>query len=288
MSVGLFPGQGVHGQAVLDALNAGDETVQEANDLLGVDLAKKVSISMRGGRKELPTEIAQPAILVASVASFRRAEKEDLQTFDAFAGHSLGEYAALVAGGAISFSHALSVVQVRAQAMSLACKGRDGGMVAIIGLSFSEVQDIAERMEVAIANDNAPQQIVLSGDRAALGRCAEEVHRRGGRSTLLEVSGAFHSDAMEPARRAVADVLEHVWLRSPQVPVISNVTARPYRAPGEIRKLLVEQLTERVRFRASLLWLAEANLTGFVDLGPGSVVGALARRTVPREEAVVA
>lgn len=279
-AAGLFPGQGVRPQLVLDALDPADETVQEANALLGVDLRKSVSIAMRGGRRELPTEIAQPAIFVASVASFRRAEKSEDNDITVLAGHSLGEYPALVAGGAISFGHALSVVQVRAKAMSDACRSGDGGMMAVLGLSFADVQEIAERNEATIANDNAPDQVVLSAERSTLARCAEQVSRAGGRSTLLEVSGAFHSSAMLPARRAVADVLEHVWIRSPEIPVLSNITARPYRAPGEIRKLLVEQLTGRVRFRSCLTWLAEKGVTEFVDLGPGRVVAGLARRTV--------
>lgn len=280
MRVGLFPGQGVRPELVLGALDPSDETVQEANDLLGVDLGKSVTIAMRGGRRELPTEVAQPAIFVASVASFRRAEKANDEDFDVLAGHSLGEYSALVAGGALAFAHALSVVKVRAKAMSDACRSGDGGMAAVLGLSFAQVQEIAERNEATIANDNAPGQVVLSADRATLARCAEQVNRAGGRSTLLEVSGAFHSDAMIPARRPLADVLEHVWIRSPELPVISNITARPYRAPGEIRKLLVDQLTGRVRFRSSLDWLVANGVTDFIDLGPGKVVAGLARRTV--------
>lgn len=277
MRVGLFPGQGVRPSYVVEALDPRDGTVEEAESILGSDLRRSVTVAMRGGRRELPTEVAQPAIFVASVASLRRAEK-DGRSFDAYVGHSLGEYAALVAAGALPFSHALSTVVARSKSMSEASRSSDGGMMAVLGLSLATVQQIAEDNRATIANDNGPDQQVLSADRETLARCAEQVTKAGGRSTILEVAAAFHSEAMTPARRPLADALDRVWLRSPEVPVISNVTARPYRAPGEIRRLLVDQLTERVRFRSSIEWLLDHGATEFEDLGPGRVVGDLARR----------
>lgn len=284
MKAALFPGQGVKPASVLEALDPADPTVRTANDVLGVDLRKQVEIGMRGRRNELPTVVAQPAIFVASVASWRRAEEA---TFTGLAGHSLGEYAALVAGCAWSFEHALCVVQVRASASDKACRAGEGGMAALQDLSLEESEEVAAEAGVTVANDNAPGQVVVSGARAALDACAALTARRGGRSVLLGVEGPFHTVAMSAAATKLRDALDHVSIRMPVVPVISNVTARPYRAPGEIRKLLVEQMTGRVRFRESLQWLWSQGIREFVDMGPGRVAAGLARRTARAlEEAV--
>jgi [acyl-carrier-protein] S-malonyltransferase len=138
---------------------------------------------------------------------------------------------------------------------------------------------VAERATVTLANDNAPGQLVLAGPSEDLGRAAELLVAEGARVVLLDVAGAFHSPAMAPAAQPLRDVLDHVNVRNPIVPVISNVTARPYRAPGEIRRLLVEQLTGRVRLRESLEWAWRHGVREAVDLGPGRVVERLALKT---------
>jgi [acyl-carrier-protein] S-malonyltransferase len=286
MKAALFPGQGVRPASVLEMLDPTDPTVRTATDVLGVDVRKQVEIGMRGQRKELPTLVAQPAIFVASVAAWRRAENAGERP-TALAGHSLGEYAALVAGGAWSFEHALCVVQVRAAASHKACRAGEGGMAALQDLSLEQAEEIAVEAGVTVANDNAPGQVVVSGERAALDVCAALTARRGGRSVLLGVEGPFHTVAMAAAATKLHDALDHVLIRMPDVPVVSNVTARPYRAPGEIRKLLVEQMTGRVRFRESLQWLWSEGVRDFVDMGPGRIAAGLARRTVRvLEEAV--
>jgi [acyl-carrier-protein] S-malonyltransferase len=278
MKAGVFPGQGVPAQQVLDALPRGDEHVEQANELLGYDLRARVSIAARREGAPLPTKLAQPAIFVASVRSWRRAADEGA-TFDAFAGHSLGEYAALVAGGAISFPHALCAVAVRGEAMERAAKASPGGMVALLGLDFDGALEVARRSGCVVANDNAPGQVVLSGTEAGLAAAGAAARDAGGRAILLEVSGAFHSGAVAGAQSALRHALDHVDIRSPHVPVVSNITARPYRAPGEIRRLLVDQVVDRVGWRESMEWLWHEGAREVHDFGPGRVVAGLAEKT---------
>lgn len=278
MKAGLFPGQGVPARLVLDALPRGDADVEQANELLGYDLHARVSVAARREGAPLPTKLAQPAIFVASIRSWRRAAGEGM-TFNAFAGHSLGEYGALVAGGAMSFPHALCAVAVRGEAMERAAKASPGGMVALLGLDLERALEVARRAGCVVANDNAPGQVVLSGDEGALASAGAAARDAGGRAVLLEVSGAFHSGAVAEAQTALRHALDHVDIRSPQVPVVSNITARAYRAPGEIRRLLVDQVVDRVSWRESMEWLWHEGVRDVHDFGPGQVVAGLAERT---------
>lgn len=176
-------------------------------------------------------------------------------------------------------SPALRAVAARGEAMQDAAKSSPGGMVAVMRLGRERVEEIARRAGVRIANDNSPEQMVLAGPDGALEEASALVGAAGGRSVLLEVSGAFHTDAMAPAAPVLAAVLDRVEIRSPAIPVISNVTARPYRAPGEIRKLLVAQVTEPVRFRESLEFAHREGVREYRDFGPGRVVERLAMKT---------
>ncbi len=288
MKVALFPGQGLDARVVRRALDPDHPLVQTASELLGYDLVARVDDVARRVRGVLPTSIAQPAIFTAGVIAHEVAADAG-ERFDYFAGHSLGEYTALVAAGAIRFGPAVRLVAARGEAMERATRRSSGGMAALLGLGIRDAEEIASVYRVTIANDNSPVQVVLSGDTNNLARAAEAAKSKNARCILLPVEGAFHSAAMDPAAQALADALVETDVRSPNVPVISNVTARPYRAPGEIRKLLAEQLTGRVRFRESILYLRSQGVSDFVDLGPGDVVGRLARATVPtNEESVLA
>lgn len=278
MKVGLFPGQGIPPPAVLSGLTENDESLSQAGEVLGYDLRRKVEVASRRPKASLPTSLAQPAIFTAGIISFRRAER-DGTAFDYFAGHSLGEYAALVAGGSMSFPDALKAVAIRGEAMHDAAQKSPGGMAAVLGLSFEDAASIADEAGVVLANDNAPGQVVLSGSENGLAAAARLVRGRGGRAVLLDVTGPYHTEAMRPAVPALADELGRIEIRPPLVPVISNITARPYQSPEEIRTLLVEQLMKRVRFRESLLWLADQGVHEFEDLGPGRVASGLAQRT---------
>lgn len=286
MRVALFPGQGLDARVVLKALDPNDERVKKACDILGYDVVKRVEQVSRRSRSTLPTALGQPAILTAGIVAFDHAVAAG-ERFEFATGHSLGEYTALVAAGSISFEQGVGLVAARGNAMQRAATRSRGGMAAVIGLSLDAVERIAHDRGLTVANDNAPSQVVVSGDSERLADAADDVRAAGGRCVLLPVEGSFHSAAMAAARSELEQALTRTNIRNPRIPVIANVGARPYRAPGEIRKLLALQLTERVRFRESILHLVELGATEFVDLGPGDVVGKLARACIARKEAAV-
>ena len=288
MRAGLFPGQGLDAAVVLEALDPAHPRVGSASELLGYDLVDRVAEIAKRPRGVLPTSLAQPAIFTAGVIAFDDTAGPH-HPFDYLAGHSLGEYTALAAARAIEFEAGLKLVLARGEAMQRVTRRSPGGMAALIGLDVRDAEEIAASHGLTVANDNSPTQVVLSGDADALSGAAGAARAKNGRCILLQVEGAFHSAAMDPATNDLRTALEETEIRSPVVPVVSNVTARPYRAPGEIRKRLVEQLTGRVRFRESILYLSQRGVSDFIDLGPGDVVGRLARATVPpSEESVVA
>ena len=275
---GLFPGQGLDPRTVAAALPDRHHLLERADETLGYDLRRRVAQVERRSRPVLPTDLAQPAIFVAGIISFEDAV-ERKEEFHYLAGHSLGEYTALVAGGAMSFVSGLKLVAARGRFMQRASARAGGGMAAALNLSFDVARSVCADTGVVLANDNSPGQVVLSGPEECLSRAAVKVRDLGGRIVRLPVDGAFHSPAMESVARELAELLERTEIRSPSVPVLSNVSAEPYRAPGEIRKLLVSQLTGFVRFRESVAWLLEKGVTRFTDLGPGRVVGRLAEST---------
>ncbi len=283
MRAGLFPGQGLEPAVVLGALPERHPLLEHADRLLEYDLRRAVQRVARRSHSVLPTDVAQPAIFVAGLIAYELATEEGT-SFDYLAGHSLGEYTALVAAGAIPFSHGLRLVATRGAGMKRAASLSEGGMAAVMGLSIAQVEAVGIQAGVTFANDNSPRQAVLSGRTDALTRVARIARTFGGRTILLPVDGAYHSVAMAPAETQLAEALEITDIRSPRLPVVSNISAAPYRAPGEIRKLLLEQLTHKVRFRESIEWLADNGVTEFVDLGPGRVVGRLATASVPRRE----
>ncbi len=274
----LFPGQGIRPGEILEALPPDDPFLEVAGELLGYDLRSRVEFGARGRESTLPTSIAQPALFCAGVAAWRGVEERG-ETFDYLAGHSVGEYAALVAAAALSREDGLRVVKARAEGMHAAGRATSGAMAAILKLDLETVAAIAEKAGVVVANDNAPGQVVLAGREEALAEASAEARAAGGRALLLEVAGAFHSPAMAEAARALKSELGRVPIQSPRVPVVSNLSARPYRDAAEIRELLVRQVTERVRFRESLEWLYRQGVREFQDLGPGRVVAGLAEKT---------
>jgi malonyl CoA-acyl carrier protein transacylase len=276
--VALFPGQGIPARTVLESLPEDHEFMGRAEKILGYELRKRVEIAARRKGAVIPTALAQPAIFVASLIGYERAVEAG-ERFDAIAGHSLGEYPALVAGEAMSFEAALSVVQVRGDAMDKAARITPGGMIAVLGLGEDDVERIRVTADLSVANDNAPGQVVLSGPEEQLSVAAGLAKSLGGRSVLLQVQGPFHTSAMAPAGKELEAALDRVDVRSPRLPVVSNVTARPYKAPGEIRKLLVRQLVLPVRFRECLEWVWSRGVRDYMDVGPGDVAAGLAHRT---------
>ena len=275
MRAGLFPGQGIPAKTVLESLPKSHALLASASELLGYDLFKRVEVAARRKGASLPTAVAQPAIFVAGMISF----SYDSAGWDFFCGHSLGEYTALTAAGAFSFEDALAIVHIRAEGMERAGRVAPGSMAAVLGLELEQVSDIAQRTGVVIANDNSPGQVVLAGPEPALASAATEVRAAGARSVLLDVSGAFHTPAMAPASPALAQALQAAEIRTPEIPVVSNVLARPYSDPTEVKELLVAQLTRPVRFRESIEWLVEQDVEDFTDFGPGRIVAGLAQKS---------
>lgn len=277
MKAGLFPGQGIPAQTVFEALPAEHPMVVAASKTLGYDLRRRVKNSAGDRAKVLPTSLAQPAIFTASLIAWNDNSPSE-QSCDFLLGHSLGEYSALTAAGAMSFEHGLCVVAVRGKAMEAASRSHPGRMMAVVGLVDEDVARVSASSGAVIANDNAPGQVVLSGPEEVLVRAAQLVRVAKGRAVLLDVSGPFHTPAMATAERDLIDVLDHVSIRNPVISVLSNVTGEPYRAPGEVRKMLIQGLATRVRFRDCLRHLWVEGVRELWDLGPGHVVEGLARR----------
>ncbi|MFZ5625384.1 MAG: ACP S-malonyltransferase [Gemmatimonadota bacterium] len=285
----LCPGQGAQyvgmGKDLAERFPAARETFQEIDDALGVALSR---IMWEGPEEELTlTHNAQPAILAHTVAVFRIAGPR-LGTARAALGHSLGEYAAYVAAGALPVREAARLVRRRGELMADAGTRRRGTMAAVIGLPTAEVRaacaeaTTAESVVVA-ANLNAPDQTVISGDPEAVERAAEGCRTRGAKRVLpLKVSGAFHSPLMEPAVAGLREALGKASFATPAFPVIANATATPVTSAPEAVRLLAEQLTAPVRFVECVQAAAAlAPESAFVEMGPGAVLSGLVKRILP-------
>lgn len=266
----LFPGQGSHAEG-MDEPYRGHPLFERGLELLGHDPFDRLTEG---------TRYQQPALFLCSVAAWEqwREEAEDEDEASAAAGHSLGEYAALVAAGALQFDDAVRLVDERAAAMADAGEANAGGMVAMLGGEAQTVRALAKRLGLVIANDNAPGQLVLSGSVDALTE-AEDVAREetGARARRLDVTGAFHSPLMEPAAERLRAALEATPVGPPQIPVYSNGSAAPF---VDVRRELAENLLRPVRWRETLLALRTARVERFVELGPGAVLTGLVKRTL--------
>jgi [acyl-carrier-protein] S-malonyltransferase len=226
------------------------------------------------------TRYQQPALFLCSVAAWDqwREEADDVDDAHAAAGHSLGEYAALVAAGALQFDDAVRLVDERAAAMADAGELSPGGMVAMLGGDARDVRALAERLNLVVANDNAPGQLVLSGALdAVLAAENSASDEAGARARRLDVTGAFHSPLMEPAAERLRAALEATPIAEPQIPVYSNGSAAPF---VDVRQELAENLLRPVRWRETLLAMRTARIERFVELGPGSVLTGLVKRTL--------
>jgi [acyl-carrier-protein] S-malonyltransferase len=273
----LFPGQGsLTPDAGERARAAWPELVDRAAALLGEDPFAAAPHS---------TAFAQPAIFVASMAAWSERREELGRRVCAMAGHSLGELSALAAAGALEVDHALRLVILRGRLMADAAEQHPGGgMVALLGAEPAVAAELAERFEVAVANDNAPGQLVLSGNRARLDRAVAAARDAGVRTLELDVAGAFHSRDMAPAELPFLLAVEDVALCAPRVPVVSGFTARPFSdVPLELSRAVVSP----VRWRETMQALVLLGAGDFVDIGPGRVLERLVKRNVAVPEAGV-
>jgi [acyl-carrier-protein] S-malonyltransferase len=294
----LFPGQGSQsvgmGAALADAFASAREVYAEIDEALG----QKLSVLMREGPEDqlTLTENAQPALMAVSLAAARVLKVEfgvDVSRAGFVAGHSLGEYSALCAAGSITLADTARLLKLRGQAMQRAVPVGKGAMASLIGpktdLALAEAAAAAgsEVGVCVVANDNNAGNIVISGDKAAVDRAIEKAKELGARAIPLNVSAPFHCPLMQPAADEMATALASATLVAPSVAVVANVTARPERDPEVLRRLLVEQVTGRVRWRESMEWMAgEGGVTRFAEIGSGKVLAGMAKRIAPDAESL--
>ncbi|MBO9401748.1 ACP S-malonyltransferase [Shimia sp. R9_3] len=290
----VFPGQGAQtigmGKALAEAYPEAQAIFNEVDDALGDNLSKLI---WEGDQETLTlTQNAQPALMATSLAAMTALYVEGIAVTDVscVAGHSLGEYSALAAAGAISVGDTARLLRTRGQAMQAAVPVGEGAMAAILGLDFAAVQEVAEAAaegEVCqAANDNDPTQVVVSGAKAAVERAAEIAKEKGARrAVMLPVSAPFHCALMQPAADVMAEALANVEIKAPAVPLFANVRAAAVRDPDEIRKLLVEQVTGSVRWRESVINMAADGVTEFWEIGAGKALSGMIRK-IDRNNAV--
>jgi [acyl-carrier-protein] S-malonyltransferase len=282
----LFPGQGSQrvgmGKALAAAHDVARRTYEEADEALGMPLSR---LCFEGPEEQLVlTRNAQPAILTTSIAVFRALSERGLASFDVVAGHSLGEWSALVAAGALSLRDAVRLTHLRGQFMQEAVPVGQGGMAALMGLDLEKTRAVCAECSapgepVAPANLNGGGQIVISGHAAAIDRAIAAAKAAGAkRAVKLAVSAPFHCSMMNPAGDRLAAALAGVTIDAPRVPVVANVTAEPTRDPAQIRQLLVQQVTAPVRWEESVQAIAKLGVTRAYELGAGSVLKGLVKR----------
>lgn len=284
----LFPGQGSQYPGMADPWTghaAGRAVLGEASEAMGRD----VVAMCRDEDALATTEFVQPALLACDVAAFRVLDAEGVRV-EAAAGHSLGEFAALVAAGVLELGPALQVVIERGRAMQAAADERPGTMTALIGVSAAEAAEVcavAGRGDVlAVANENAPTQVVLSGSAEAIERAEEQARSRGAKAIRLRVAGAFHSPLMRPAVNRIRDALAGLQFREPKFPIVANVSGRLIAEPSALRDLLARHVVSAVRWERSIRTLVDAGFDTFVEAGPGDILSKLVRRIAPGATAV--
>lgn len=278
----MFAGQGAQtvgmGKDLAENFPEARAWFDRANTALGYDLA---SICFTGPDAELTkTENAQPGIFLVSWVAFELL-KERVPTlkFEATAGLSLGEFTALAAAGVMTFDDAIRVVRQRGRFMQEACEATQGGMAAIIGLDEAATREVCAQAGVELANLNCPGQIVISGPADKMNAACELAKARGAKRALpLNVAGAYHSALMAGAQPKLRDALGKISIATPNVPVISNVTAQPHTTPAEISQRLVEQVTSSVRWEESMRHLLAQGFTRFIELGPGAALSGFMKR----------
>ncbi len=279
----LFPGQGSQFAGMADPWAehpAGRAVLEEASRAIGRDVVAQC----HDERALATTEFAQPALLACDVAAFRVLAAEGVSP-GAAAGHSLGEFAALVACGALDLASALEAVVVRGREMQHASDAAPGAMTALIGIGAEDAAALCERARedgvLAVANENASNQVVLSGSPAAIERAEALAKERGVRAIRLKVAGAFHSPLMQPAVEPIREALSRLRFRDAAFPVVANVTAGFVEDPETFRDLLARHVVSTVRWERSMRTLAEAGFDTFVEAGPGQVLSRIVKRDLP-------
>lgn len=279
MKAFVFPGQGSQAPGMGKTLYENDpkakEILERGNEVLGY----RITDTMFEGDQEAlqQTEITQPAIFLHSTALYL---SKDLEA-DMVAGHSLGEFSALVANGALTFENGLKLVYKRAMAMQRACEAAPSTMAAVMGLDDESVEEVCEGIDgtVVPANYNSPGQVVISGDKEAIQKACEALQEKGAKKTVqLPVGGAFHSPLMEPARKELEEAIRDTPFENPDCPVYQNATAEAHQDLNEIRDNLIDQLTSPVKWTQSVQRMMEDGAASFTEIGPGKVLQGLVKK----------
>ncbi|MEW7290842.1 ACP S-malonyltransferase [Aquimarina sp. 2304DJ70-9] len=291
MNAYVFPGQGAQfpgmGLDLYENSEMAKELFHKANDILGFEITK---IMFEGTKEELQqTKVTQPAIFLHSVILSK--VLGDSFKPDMVAGHSLGEFSALVANGTLNFEDALRLVSKRALAMQKACELKPSTMAAVLGLEDEVVEQACTEIDgvVVAANYNCPGQLVISGDVDAINKACEVLKEKGARRALvLPVGGAFHSPLMEPAREELAAAIEATTFNTPNCPVYQNVTTTAVTSPDEIKQNLIAQLTAPVKWTQSVQNMIKDGATLFTEVGPGKVLSGLVKKIDRSAETTIA
>jgi [acyl-carrier-protein] S-malonyltransferase len=275
----IFPGQG--SQFVGMGKDLAEKYLDEASEILGFDLKK---LCFEGPEEELKkTEITQPAILTVSIAAFELLKSKNMPTPAAVAGHSLGEYSALVAASSLSFQDAVKIVHLRGKFMQEAVPLGEGSMAAILGLTKEKVEECCKKASsfgvVSAANLNSPGQIVISGKKQAVEEAAKLCQEAGAKRVIpLQVSAPFHCSLMQPAADKLKLELEKIEIKDAQIPVVANATADYATKGSDIRNLLILQVTKSVLWEDSIRKMIGDGISSFVEVGPGKVLSGLIKK----------
>jgi [acyl-carrier-protein] S-malonyltransferase len=280
----VFPGQGSQfpgmGKDLYDKSELARSTFEKANEILGFRIS---DIMFEGSEEELKqTKVTQPAIFIHSIITAKMLGSSFCP--DMAAGHSLGEFSALVACGSMSFEDGLLLVSKRAMAMQKACEAEPSTMAAVLGLADEKVEDVCANVNgiVVAANYNCPGQLVISGTIAAVEQACEDLKVAGAkRALILPVGGAFHSPLMEPARADLEIAINQTNIEKPICPIYQNVTAKAVNEPSEIKSNLIAQLTAPVMWTQTVKNMTDDGATNFMEIGPGKILQGLIKKTAP-------
>lgn len=288
----IFPGQGSQkigmGKSLYDNFAVAKEVFDRADEALGFSLS---NLMFEGNQDELnKTSNAQPAIMTASLAYFEVMKNLGLIDTDSvkfMAGHSLGEYSALCAAGALSIENTVKLLQARGAAMMDACLKEKGLMAAVIGLDFDTVKQIADDVGCFVGNSNSPAQIVISGSEQTVQNACEKAKAAGAkRALVLPVSGAFHSPLMQSAADTMSEVIKNTRFTEPQIKVVSNLTAQAYTSVEEIKELLIRQITHTVKWQESVVYMHQNGGSRFIEVGFGNILTGLVKKILPEVSVV--
>ena len=290
MNVLLFPGQGSQivgmGSEFYNSFDKVKKIFEEVDEKLGFSLS---NIILKGPSEELQlTKNTQPAILTVSYSIFRVLKDEfnfDFKSFKYFAGHSLGEYSALVSSGSLDFVNAIYLLHERGKAMQNAVPVGAGGMIAVLGLKTDEIRNLIDINKnkkgiCEIANDNASGQVIVSGDKDSISFIQEIFKQKKIKTIPLKVSAPFHCSLMKPAAEEMSKKLETTEFKKPLFEIVNNVNANVERDPNLIKKLLIDQIFSTVRWRESIIFMEKAGIKNFIEIGPGKALNGMVKRTV--------